>query len=353
MLNVILGRGELALRALGPDHPVAGDLKEIVSAARASADLTRQLLAFARKQTASPRILDLNEIVGSMLKMLGRLIGEGIELKWLPGPGLWPVRIDPVQVDQVLANLAVNARDALGGEGRLEIATANLTLDESSAPAPASRPGNYVMLSVRDNGCGMDGETQAQIFEPFFTTKEKGEGTGLGLSMVWGVVEQNGGFIGVESRPGEGTTFRLWFPRHQGKAEPASVPASAEPSPRGRDTILVVEDDPANLRLTTRILKSQGYEVLSAARPGEAIARAREHPGEIDLLLTDVVMPEMNGRDLAKNLLSLYPELKRLFMSGYTADVIAHHGVLEEGVNFIQKPFSLDALLARVREVLK
>ena len=353
MLNVILGRGELALRALDPSHPAAGDLKEISSAARSSADLTRQLLAFARKQTASPRVLDLNETVGQMLKMLGRLIGEEIELKWSPGPGLWPVRIDPAQVDQVLANLAVNARDAVGGKGRLEIATTNLTLDESSATDhPGSRPGDYVMLSVRDNGCGMDGETRAQIFEPFFTTKEKGQGTGLGLPMVWGIVEQNGGFIGVESRPGEGTTFRVCLPRHRGKSEQAPEPAPAPPSPRGRETVLVAEDDHANLRLTTRILKSQGYEVISAATPGEAIARAREHPGEIDLLLTDVVMPEMNGRALAKNLLSLYPEMKRLFMSGYTADVIAHHGMIEDGVRFIQKPFSIDDLLSRVREAL-
>jgi CheY-like chemotaxis protein len=288
-----------------------------------------------------------------MLTMLERLIGEDIDLTWRPSEDLWPVEVDPSQIDQILANLCVNARDAIAGVGKVTIETANGTFDAAYCAKHAGfMPGEYVRLGVSDDGCGMEKETLAQLFEPFFTTKRVGEGTGLGLATVYGIVKQNNGFTSVYSEPDKGTTVTIYLPRHAAKAGQTRKESPSSPAGRGQETILLAEDEPAILKLTTRMLEHQGYTVLAASTPGEAIRLAREHAGEIPLLITDVVMPEMNGRDLAKNLLSLYPHLKRLFMSGYTADVIAHHGVLDASVNFIQKPFSKQDLAAKVREVL-
>jgi CheY-like chemotaxis protein len=336
-----------------PSQPLYADLEEIRKAATRSADLTRQLLAFARKQTIAPKVLDLNETIAGMLKMLQRLIGEDVQLHWQPDADLWPVRADPSQIDQLLANLCVNARDAIAGVGHLRVETENSTFTEVGGAARAGLvPGDYVRIAVRDNGSGMDPDTLAHIFEPFFTTKGVGKGTGLGLATVYGIVKQNGGFIDASSDPGHGTTFTIYLPRHVGKAAQARTDASTEPAKRGTETILLVEDEFAILKLATTMLERQGYSVLAAGTPGEAIRLARAFEGEIHLLMTDVVMPEMNGRDLARNVQVLYPDVKRLFMSGYTADVIAHHGVLEDGVSFIQKPFSVRDLAAKVREVL-
>ena len=354
MLGVIIGHSELALSQLNPDQPLYEDLTEIRNAAERSTSLTRQLLAYARKQTAAPRVLDLNQTVTSMLNMLQRLIGENINLNWHPAEILWPVKIDPSQLDQILANLVVNARDAITGVGKITIETKNCTLDEDYCAAHiGSVPGEYATLTVSDDGCGMDKETLAQIFEPFFTTKDIGKGTGLGLATVYGIVKQNNGFINAYSEPGHGTTFTIYLPRQEGKAgQAAETGGSAESLMRGHETILLVEDDPSLLKLTARMLEKQGYTVLVASTPGEALRLADEYGDKIHLLMTDVVMPEMNGRDLAKNLMGLYPNLKLLFMSGYTADVIAHNGVLDEGVHFIQKPFSAQSLATKLREVL-
>jgi len=353
MLGVIIGHAELALLHLKPSNPLYSHLVEISKAADRSADLTRQLLAFARKQTIAPKVLDLNDSLASMLKMLQRLIGEDIHLYWQPSSTLWAVLMDPSQLDQILANLCVNARDAINGVGRVTIETANCTIDPSFGDFHSDIvPGEYVRLSVSDDGRGMDREMQSHIFEPFFTTKGVGEGTGLGLATVYGAVKQNKGYINVYSEPGQGTTFSIYIPRHTVAAEQAEARALAAPAVRGKETILLVEDESAILKMTTLMLEKQGYNVLVANSPGEAVRLAREHNGAIHLLMTDVIMPEMNGRDLARNLLSIYPDMKRLFMSGYTADVIAHHGVLAEGVCFIQKPFSINELAAMVRKAL-
>jgi PAS domain S-box-containing protein len=354
MLGVILGHAEIAMDRIGTDQPLHGDLQAIRNAAHRSADLTRQLLAFARKQTVSPRVLDLNETLAGMLNMLQRLIGEDIHLSWLPDQALWPIKIDPTQIDQVLANLCVNARDAIAGVGELTIKMGNHRFDaDYCADHPSVTPGEYVLLAVSDDGCGMDRETINNIFEPFFTTKGLGKGTGLGLSTIYGIVKQNNGFIDVYSEPGMGTTFRIYLPRHLGDAEQDRTAWLPEPIMRGRETVLVVEDEPAILSLTRLMLEKQGYCVLTAGTTAEAIHLAEKHAAEIHLLMTDVVMPEMNGRDLAKKLVSLCPHLKCLFTSGYTADVIAHHGVLDDRVYFIQKPFSGNDLATKVRAALR
>ncbi|MHB8907627.1 MAG: hybrid sensor histidine kinase/response regulator [Syntrophales bacterium] len=353
MLSVIIGHAEIALGQVEPAQMLHAHLTEIRKAAGRATDLTRQLLAFARKQTVVPKVMDLNEAVAGMLKMLQRLIGEDIDLSWQPAADLWSLKIDPSQIDQVLANLCVNARDAISGVGKLTIETGNSTIDEDYCALNAGfMPGEYVLLAVSDDGCGMDRETLSHLFEPFFTTKGPGRGTGLGLATVYGIVKQNNGFLNVYSEPDRGTIFRIYLPRHVGKTEQLRTQGPEEAASRGHETILLVEDEPAILEMTTMLLERQGYTVLAASTPGEAIRLAGEHAGEVQLLMTDVVMPEMNGRDLAKTLLSLYPYLKRLFTSGYTADVIAHHGVLDEGVQFIQKPFSMKDLAAKVREVL-
>ncbi len=352
MLQAILGHSDLALGRLAKDHPLSEDLREIRKAARRSADLTRQLLGFARKQTVSPRVLDLNETVEGMLKMLHRLIGEDIRLGWKPGPDLWPVKVDPVQVDQVLVNLSANARDAIAGVGSVTIETGNVVFDEDYCRLHAGFvPGEFVLLAVSDTGKGMDKQTLGHIFEPFFTTKEPGKGTGLGLASVYGVVKQNDGFVNVYSEPGMGTAIKIYLPR--ARARSAEEPAPAEKKPaKGTEAVLLVEDEEAILKLSRRILEGCGYNVLAARTPGDALSLAEGHEGPIHLLVTDVVMPEMNGRDLKERISALRPGLKALYMSGYTANVIAHHGVLGEGVQFLQKPFSVRALAEKVREVL-
>jgi PAS domain S-box-containing protein len=354
MLGVILGYSELILEQGDPSQQFHAELEEIQKAARRSADLTRQLLTFARKQTVTPRVLDLNQTVEGMLSMLRRLIGENINLLWMPGNGLWPIKMDPSQIDQILANLCVNARDAIAGVGGITVATENTLLtEEYCATHAGSVPGEYVKIAVSDTGVGMDKETLAHIFEPFFTTKGVGEGTGLGLATVYGAVKQNNGFIDACSEPGRGTTFTIYIPRFTDKVIPAAVIVAAEPIATGTETILLVEDEPMILTMTTQMLVGQGYHVLTAASPWEAIRLAKKHAGSIDLLMTDVIMPEMNGRDLAKLLLSISPDINRLFMSGYTANVIEPHGILDEGVHFIQKPFSMKDLAAAVREALE
>ncbi|HPC83085.1 MAG TPA: ATP-binding protein [Thermoanaerobaculaceae bacterium] len=353
MLTVILGQAELAIERARTGHPVVNELQAISRAAERSAGLTRQLLAFARRQPVAPQVLDLNEVVEGTLKMLRRLIGEDIDLAWRPGQSLWPVKIDPSQIDQILANLCVNARDAIGDTGTVTIETGNVTIDDEYCAAHVGfLPGEFVAVAVSDDGCGMDAATLARLFEPFFTTKEQGKGTGLGLATVYGIVKQNNGFVNVYSEPGRGSTFRIYLPRHRENAaeRPAAEPAH---SPAGRHaTILVVEDEPAILHVVKTMLERQGHTVLAASSPDEAIRIAATHPGEIRLLLTDVIMPGMNGRELANRLLASQPNLEPLFMSGYTANVIAHHGVLEEGVLFIAKPFSAADLCAKVEEIL-
>ena len=352
-LLVILGRVQMVLMDMEPENPIYEDLEEVQDAAKGSADLTRQLLAFARKQTIAPRELDLNETLEGMLKMLRRLIGEDIDLAWQPDTNLWSVKMDPAQVDQILANLAVNARDAIDGVGKVTIETKNVVLGEAyCAEHVGFVPGEFAMLAVSDNGGGMDKTTLDQIFEPFFSTKEIGKGTGLGLSTVYGIVKQNNGFVNAYSEPGKGTTFKIYLPRYQGETTRETSTGSEE-TPKGLgETILLVEDDPGILEVVGMMLEGLGYAVLTANGPDEAMATAREHTGGIHLLMTDVVMPRMNGNDLAEQVMKIRPETGTLFMSGYTANAIAHHGILNEGVHFIEKPFMADGLARKVREVL-
>ncbi len=353
MLGVIIGRAEMALEQNVPADKLQHDLREILKAGQRSADLTRQLLAFARKQTAAPKTLDLNDTISSMLKMLRRLIGEDIDLLWVPELDLWKVKIDPSQVDQILANLVVNARDAISGVGAITMKTENVVIDDSQrAETPEFIPGEYVLLSVSDNGDGMSNEVLENIFEPFFTTKELGKGTGLGLSTVYGIVKQNDGFIYVASELGKGTTFYIYLPRFETPIARKPSKEVADKLRTGTETILLVEDDEAILNLSKIILEKLGYTVLAAETPVLALHLAEKHPGELHLLITDVVMPKMNGRALAEQLGATRPNLKCLYMSGYTADVITHRGILNGGVDFIQKPFSSDELAAKVRQVL-
>ena len=353
MLGVILGHTEMALDETDPAQPLYRDLQEILKAARRSANLTRQLLTFARKQTISPQVLDLNETVHEMLKMLQRLIGENISLGWVPGADLWPVKMDHSQVDQILANLCVNARDAIEGAGKVTIETGMTSLSEAYCKAhPGFVPGDYVLLAVSDTGSGMDKETISHLFEPFFTTKELGKGTGLGLATIYGIVKQNNGFINVYSERGHGSVFKIYLPRHQGVVKQAEKEELRESQDQGHETILLVEDEPAILKMTTAMLERLGYTVLAASAPSEALVLAKKNAADIQLLITDVVMPHMNGRILSQNLLALCPGLKVLFMSGYTANTIAHHGILEAGVHFIEKPFSRQDLACKVRQAL-
>jgi two-component system, cell cycle sensor histidine kinase and response regulator CckA len=352
MLAAILGHIELAMEQVDSTQPVHADLLEIQTAARRSTELTHQLLAFARKQTIQPQVTDLNHAVAGMLKMLRRLIGEQIDLIFQPHEGLWAVKVDPSQIDQILANLCVNARDAIDDVGSITIATANSVLDQDYCTRHTGCVvGEYLQLTVSDNGRGMDKKTQTRLFEPFFTTKEIGKGTGLGLATVYGIVKQNRGFIDVYSELGHGTTFKIHLPRHVGEAR-LTVECTKRSLELGSETILLVEDEPSILSMTKRMLERQGYTVVAASTPREAIRLATEHPIQVHLLITDVIMPEMNGRDLVKQLVSTFPSLKRLFMSGYTANAIVHHGVLDKGVHFIQKPFTGEELATKVRGAL-
>ena len=353
MLSFIGGYAELALEKASADETLRGDLSEILKAARRSTDITRQLLAFARQQTIAPKVLDLNEAVEGTFKMLRRLISEDIDLAWHPKVGLWPVRIDPVQIDQILANLCVNARDAITGVGHISIETDMRRLGKPPfGGEPEGAPGDCVLLAVSDDGSGMDRETRDRIFEPFFTTKSVGRGTGLGLSTVYGIVKQNHGFIHVYSEPGQGTTFRIYLPRHADAAEASSETPEDIPAGRG-ETLLLVEDEASILKLGRRMLERLGYTVLSASTPAEAIRLANERGGGVDLLITDVVMPEMSGKELSDRLQAQFPHIGTLFMSGYAAGAIAHRGVLEQSVAFVQKPFSKEELAVKVRAVLK
>jgi len=354
MLGVILGYTELAMDAVAVGDHVRDYLKEINAAARRSADVAQQLLAFARKQTIAPRLIDLNDMVEGMLKMLRRLIGEDIDLTWAPETTPWHVLMDPSQVHQVLVNLCVNARDAIAGVGKITIETGTLAADAAfCAGHPGLVAGDYVTLAVTDNGCGMDRETLDNLFEPFFTTKDGDKGTGLGLATVYGIVTQNKGGIDVVSAVGHGTTFRIYLPAHKLAAPRATIEEStAPPRARAGDTVLIVEDEAAILKLAATLLQMLGYTVLTAGSPGDALELVRTHAGPIHVLLTDVIMPEMNGRELARQLQVLHPGVRTLFMSGYTANAIAHHGVLDDGVLFIQKPFTAKDIAVKVRQAL-
>lgn len=351
-LSIILAYSEFAMENLQPNNSLYHDLLEIKKAAENSKDIVRQLLAFARQQIIAPKVIDLNDTIESLLKMLRRLIGEDIDLSWHPGSDLWSINIDPSQIDQIVANLCVNARDAITDVGKVTIETGNASFDDAYCAVHAGfSPGEYVMLGISDDGCGIEPENLDNIFEPFFTTKSMGKGTGLGLATVYGIARQNKGFINVYSEPGNGTTFKVYLPRHKGSKDEEEKYDREIPKGKG-ETIMVVEDNLAVMNLTRRILTKLGYQVLETHSPGEALLIADEYGDGIHLLITDVVMPEMNGRDLSDKLHKVYPKLKTLYMSGYTADVIAHRGVLEEGVHFIQKPFSKQDLARKIRAAL-
>lgn len=353
MLSIINGYAELALDKIEDNSTIENDLQQILMAAKRSADITKKLLAFARKQTISPVPLDLNAAVSSMIKMLRRLIGENIDLIWRPASDLWLVNMDPIQIDQILANLCVNARDAIADIGELRIETRNVVLEKDlSEHHPEGSGDEYVVLEVSDNGCGMDNELVTMIFEPFFTTKELGRGTGLGLATVYGIVKQNGGFIKVESEPDKGTSFKIHIARYQNLTFPRQFENIDKVVTGQSETILVVEDEKAILELTRKILESLGYRVLTASTPSEAMDLVTKFGDAIQGLITDVILPEMNGKALADKIKAKYPAIPCLYMSGYPSDTIAHHGVLEENVNFLEKPFTKAILAVKVRELI-
>ena len=353
LLTAITGYSDLAIRRLKAEDPLRHHIEEIKKAGERAAALTRQLLAFSRKQVLQPRVLDLNAVVSEMEKMLRRLIGEDMEFRTALASDLGSIKADPSQIEQVLLNLCVNARDAMPGGGKLTIETSNVYLDEEYASRHVGvGSGDYVMLAVSDTGCGMDDETLAHIFEPFFTTKEMGKGTGLGLSTVYGIVQQSGGSVWVYSEVGRGTTFKVYLPRVGEDAREYRRSASPEESARGTETILLAEDDELVRRLAREVLEMYGYGVLEAANGGAALLICERHAGPIDLLVTDAIMPEMSGRELSERLSSLRPRMKVLYMSGYADTAVVHQGVLDEWANFIQKPFTPDALTRKVRELL-
>jgi two-component system, cell cycle sensor histidine kinase and response regulator CckA len=352
MLSVILGHVWMALEHTPAGSELATSLGEIRQAAERSTALTRQLLALARRQQTAPRVVDLNETIAGTLTMLRRLIGEQIEIEWRPAPGLGALRIDPSQIDQILTNTTINARDAIDGVGRIVIATSDTWVTaEANSASMALVPGRYATLTVSDTGSGMDAETLGHLFEPFFTTKALGKGTGLGLATVYGIVRQNNGFVDVESTPGSGTTLRISLPVHEG---PLTEPGAAERDPvrGGTETILLVEDEPSLLRLTGAMLERLGYRVLAAATPHDAVAVADGGDTDIALLLTDVIMPEMNGKDLSSRLRGDFPGMRTLFMSGYTANIITSQGIADEGLHFISKPFTARELGVKIRQIL-
>jgi two-component system cell cycle sensor histidine kinase/response regulator CckA len=353
LLTVISGYADLLLDGMATGSTPRGQLEEIRRAADRATRLTRQLLAFSRKQIFTPRIVNLNAVVTAAEDMLSRLLGEDIGLTANLAPSLGHVKADPVQIEQVIMNLAVNARDAMPKGGRLMIETSNVDLDEEYTRShPYIEPGNYVLLALSDTGCGMDAETQSHIFEPFFTTKARGKGTGLGLSTAYGIIKQSGGYVNVYSEVGRGTTFKLYLRRVDEPIEVEAPPAGPAAGVEGTETILLVEDEPAVRELAEKTLRSGGYTVLAAGEYIEALALSNRHSGTIHLLVTDVIMPGLNGRELAECLHALRPQMRVLFVSGYTADAIAQHGILDEGVAFLPKPFSPRDLLVRVRQTL-
>ncbi|MCL4396675.1 MAG: PAS domain S-box protein, partial [Chloroflexi bacterium] len=353
LLTVITGYGQMLLSTCDSSDPRRGDLEEILKAADSAAGLTNQLLAFSRRQVVQPKIIDLNDLVRNMDKMLHRVIGEDIELTMLLRPGLPKIKVDEGRMQQVLMNLVVNARDAMPRGGKVTIESAQLQLDADYARTHFGvKPGSYIMLAVSDSGTGMDEETRRHLFEPFFTTKGKGKGTGLGLSTVYGIVKQSGGNIWVYTEPGKGTTFKIYLPVVDGGTDAALADAARPELRRGTETILVAEDEPGLSKLIHQVLEQNGYTVLEAESSADALRLCEERTGPIHLLLTDVVMPQMSGRELAGAVSAICPDTRVLYMSGYTDNVIVHHGVLEKGVPFLQKPFTPDMLAAKVREVL-
>ena len=353
LLTAILGSVDFLRRALGPEHPEHAETEEIQKAAVRAADLTRQLLAFSRQQVLAPKVLELDGLVTNLEKMMRRLIGEDVELRFVALAPRAAVRADPGQLEQVIVNLVVNARDAMPRGGRLTIETASVDLDAAYAWEHGTvEPGRYVMLAVTDTGVGIDRAAQARLFEPFFTTKEFGKGTGLGLATVYGIVKQSGGYIWVYSEPGQGATFKVYLPRVEQAGEPVAAPQPPARPLGGTETILLAEDEAAVRNLARRVLEKHGYKLLLAATGRDGVRLAEEHGSPIDLLVTDVVMPEMGGRELAQRLTTRQPSLKVLYLSGYTDDAIVHHGVLDAGVAFLQKPFKPDELVRKIREVL-
>ncbi|MHB8421025.1 MAG: hybrid sensor histidine kinase/response regulator [Myxococcales bacterium] len=353
LLSVVLTYSEMLMRRLSQDDPMRDDLAEIRKAGERATELTRQLLAFSRQQVLDPKVLDLNDVIGQTDRMLRRLMGEDIDLETRPGPNLGRIKADPGQLGQILMNLAVNARDAMPDGGKLTVETSNVELDEAYALGHVDlRPGAYVMLAVSDTGSGMDRATQARIFEPFFTTKEQGKGTGLGLSTVFGIVKQSGGNIWVYSEPGRGTTFKIYFPRTGEAPRPSAASESEFATFSGSETILLVEDDEQVRTLARTLLKRFGYRVLEARTPGEALSASERHAETIHLLLTDVVMPEMSGPELARRLTALRPSLKALCMSGYAGEAVLRHGLIDAGLPFLQKPITPETLGRKLREVL-
>ncbi|MDZ7760868.1 MAG: response regulator [Desulfovermiculus sp.] len=352
MLGVIMGYADMALAGMERTDSLHYPLEQIKQAAQRSADLTRQLLAFSRKQLSQPQVLDLNQEVENQRIMLARLIGENIKLKFLPADELWPIKVDPSQIDQVLANLVINARDAISDVGSITLETVNVTLDTAYANAHLYvSPGEYVCLMISDTGSGMDRKTQEQIFDPFFTTKQGEQGTGLGLSTVYGIVKQNNGIIHVYSELGKGTTFKLYFPRTQDPVRKTEPRRKHRPT-QGQETVLLVEDEKMVMELTQTVLEEQGYTVLSARSPQQALDLTQKHTGRIHVLLTDLILPEMNGKELKSAIERLRPDIKTLFMSGYTEDVIVQQAMVEPQFFFIQKPFSAAGLTDKIREVL-
>jgi len=353
MINVIMSYAEMALERVDPTSTVHRDLSQILEAAKRSMDITRQLLAFARYQAVEPRLVDINKEVKGLIKMLRRLIGEEIELRWLPGEHVRTIKIDSTQINQVLINVCVNARDAIDGFGRIVIETANTTFDQTYCNLhPGFLPGDYVQMTISDDGAGMDDKTLKNIFEPFFSTKALGKGTGLGLATVYGIVKQNKGFINVYSEPGKGTTFRIYFPCHDGIPATREDDLGQSPPSVNNETVLVVEDEASILTLSERLLIQLGYRALTANSPLAALQLAQSYQGSIDLLITDVVMPVMNGRELAANMQNIIPSINVLYMSGYTANIIAKRGILDVNVLLLQKPFSMHSFATKVYQAL-
>lgn len=352
MLGVIMGYAEISMRNLSPDDKLRHRLNEILKAAQRSNEITRQLLAFSRKEVIAPKVVNLNALIIDTEKTLGRLIGEDIRLCFKPSTALWPVKADPSQIDQILINLAVNARDAMPDGGALTIETANIHLDATYCHHNIdAKPGDYVSISVSDTGCGMDSETCKHIFEPFFTTKEVGKGTGLGLATIYGIVTQNNGFINVYSEPGLGSTFTAYLPRTEETG--LQEAAASENIPTGSGTVMVVEDDPTVLAMTTDMLEQIGYTIITADNPAQAIKLCQDSALKIDLIISDVIMPTMNGREMVERIRNIRPDIRVLFMSGYTSDIIASKGVFESGMNFLMKPFNMTSLNDKINEVLR
>jgi signal transduction histidine kinase/ActR/RegA family two-component response regulator len=354
ILTPIVGYSQLAINALPPDHPVQNGLQEVRKAAESAAAMVRQLSIFSKRQPENPQIVNLNQMLQNMDAIIRRLLGDRIKLLTLPGPDLGLVKIDPGQFEQVIINLVVNAREAMPGGGKLILETSNVTLTQDYVYQHSGMtPGQYVMLAVSDTGIGMTKEVKAHLFEPFFTTKGMGSGTGMGLSSTYGVIRQSNGYVLVYSEVGHGTTFKIYLPRTEEKTEVQPQPQEEKPLIGGNETILLVEDEPLVRGLAARILRKQGYHLLEASNGSEALRLAEKRATEdIRLVLTDVVMPGMTGRELAERLRVLFPQIRVLYMSGYTNHAIIHHGILGEGMNYIQKPFTLDGLARKVREVL-